>query len=173
MISVLINIMVVYFLFIATFGGDKSRAYSIIIFLACLIFTINPLPSAVDAASHIINKTHYMYYDGATALIMCAFICRGSITWIHSLLLAFATLWHVMVILHLVTTSSFFWYMSSPFYSYYKELIIMTLILQMMVSYDGLIRALSNFQSLLLRTYYYFNRSYQGLFTHKDGGKRT
>jgi hypothetical protein len=159
--------MTVYFLFILLFADKRIKTHAGIIFLACLVPALFPLDAATDVKSYIEKKELYVLYDGCVALILTMALKIDRIAWKQALLLAFASLCHIMIILSIKNAHAGF------FYTWYDELIIAVGILQMMVSYDGLIRALSNFQSLLLRTYYYFNRSYQGLFTHKDGGKRT
>lgn len=158
--------MAAYFLFIAVFGGKDTRYHAVIIFLASIVIVLFPLPPAVDVAHFIEKKETYIMLDGAVALIMTMFMRLDKTAWKQALLLSFATLCHIMLIFSIQTAQSGF------FHSHYKELIIMVGLLQMMVSYDGFIHALSRVQELLLRTYHYFNRCYQGLFTHKDGGKR-
>ena len=106
-------------------------------------------------------------YDGGTALIMSMMFKFSKDAWKHALLLAFASSCHIMVILSIKNNHAGF------FYFHYHDLIITVGILQMMVSYDGFIHALSNLQELLLRTYHYFNRGYQSLLARKDSEKRT
>ena len=138
MVALLINIMVGYFLFISLFGDIKDKPHSIIIFLACLIFALNPLPSATTILQHISNKEHYQFYDAATSLILCLTFKIDKTSYKQAFLLFFALTCHTMVILHLITKSYFAWWISLPFYSHYKELIIMVCILQMVVSGNGL-----------------------------------
>jgi len=167
LIGFLMYAMVAYFLFIAVFGSKGDKAHSVIIFLSCIAVVLFPLNPAKTVSDYIENRDAFLLMDGGVALTLTMFMSLDKTAWKQALLLAFASLCHIMIILSIKNAHAGF------FYTWYDELIIAVGILQMMVSYDGLIRALSNFQSLLLRTYYYFNRSYQGLFTHKDGGKRT
>ena len=122
------------------------------------------LPIATDSESYIYNREIFTLLDGALALLMTMFLKLDKAAWKQALLLAFATLCHIMITLSIKNAHAGF------FYTWYDELIITVGLLQMMVSYDGFISALSNLQELLLRTYHYFNRGYQGLFAHKDGG---
>jgi len=159
--------MAAYFLFITVFGSRDVKTHAVIIFLSSIIVVFSPLGPSFDAASYIEKKEVYILNDGVAALILTMFLYVDKTAWKQALLLAFATLCHIMIILSIKQAHAGF------FYTWYDELIIAVGLLQMMVSYDGFINALSNLQGLLLRTYHYFNRSYQDLFVRKDGGKRT
>ena len=167
MIDALIKTMAVYFLFIFIFGNKESKYHSAIIFISCFIVIVFPLEAATNKEAYIIKREIYSYYDGGTALILTMLLRKDKAAWKHALILAFATLCHIMIILSLINQKAGF------FYNWYSELILMVGILQMMVSYDGITGAFSNLQELLLRTYHYLNRSYQSLFAHKDSEKRT
>ena len=130
--------MVGYFLFIALFGDNKDKPHSIIIFISCLIFSLTPLPSAISLLDHISNKENYLFYDAATALILCTTLNIDRTSYKQVLLLGFAMMCHIMIILHIITDSYSAWAMSLPFYSNYKGLIIAVCLLQMVVSYNGL-----------------------------------
>ena len=171
MVGTLLNVMVVYFLFIAVLGDRSTKLHSIIIFIYCAVFILFPLESATTNQEHISNKINYLMYEGATALILSMFLNKDKVAWKHASILCFAMVCHIMIILHLSTGSYYVWAISKVFYSYYKELILTIGILQMMVSHDGLISAFSNLQELLLRTYHHFIRNYQSLFTRKSSEK--
>lgn len=173
MVGLTVNIMAVYFLFILIFGNKSAKYHSAIIFLASIALTLFPLPTSYDTASYLAKRETYIMLDGATALALTMFMSRDKVVFKQALLLAFACLCHIMIILHFKTSYYYVWAISKFFYMAHNELIITIGLLQMMVSYDGLIRALSNLQSLLLRTYYYLNRSYQSLFARKTSEKRT
>jgi hypothetical protein len=137
-----------YFLFILLFGGDRYRIHAAIIFSASALNVMFELPGSTDLASYVYNRNVSVLWDGATALILVMFLVFDKVAWKQALLLAFATLCHIMIILHLTDASSIF---SLFFYSFYDELIITVGILQMMVSYDGLITALSRLQEYISR----------------------
>ena len=162
-----IKLMAVYFLFIAIFGSKDSKSYSVIMSISCILLILFPLPPSTSAISFIEKRELYIMYDGGTALIISMMFKLSKDEWKHALLLAFASLCHIMVILSIKNNHAGF------FYFHYHDLIITVGILQMMVSYDGLINALSNLQKLLLRTYHYCDRSYQSFFTRKSSEKRT
>ena len=165
--------MAVYFLFIALFGNRENKYHSVIIFISCLLPILSPLEKHLDSDGYIVIVSTCLSLDSFTALILVLGLGIDKTAWKQALLLAFATLCHIMVILHLSTDLYFMWFISKPFYLNYSGLLVIIGILQMMVSYDGLINALSNLQELLLRTYHYCDRSYQGFFTRKDSEKRT
>ena len=167
MTVLLIKVMLVYFLFILLFADKSKKAHAAIIFLACFIPVCFPLSVSVDVNHYIEKKEIYVMYDGAFALMLTAFMRLDKTAWKQALLLAFASLCHIMIILSIKNAHAGF------FYTWYDELIIAVGILQMMVSYDGLISAFSNLQELLLRAYHYCSSSYQGLFAHKVSERRT
>ncbi len=165
MVSLTVDIMAVYFLFILLLGDKEIKIHAAIIFASCALNVVFPLELATDLKSYISNRESYIMLDGATALILSMFLNVDKTAWKQALLLAFATLCHIMIILNIKAHHAGF------FYNWYDELIIAVGLLQMMVSHDGLIGAFSNLQELLLRTHHYFNRAYQGLFTHKISEK--
>lgn len=165
--EITIKLMAVCFIFIAVFGDAGNKPHSVIMSIACLALILFPLPPASSAAEFVEKREVYIIFDGGLALLITMFLKHDKTAYKHVLLLSFATLCHIMLIFSIQTAQSGF------FHSHYKELIIMVGLLQMMVSYDGFIGALSRVQGLLLRTYHYFNRYYQSLFAYKDGGKRT
>lgn len=167
MTSLVIKAIVVYFLFIVIFGKSKDRPHSVIVFLSCLVLVLFPLNPSTDAVSYIEKREVYILLDGVTALILTMFMIKDKAAWKQALLLSFATLCHIMIILSIQNAHAGF------FYNWYDELIISIGFLQMMVSYDGFIHALSNVQVLLLRACNYCNRTIQNLSSYKNSRKRT
>lgn len=167
MIDLLIKIMAVYFLFVFIFGSRSAKIHSAIIFLSCFVVIFFPMAKATTQEAYIAKREIYTLYDGVTSLILVMFITKDKYAWKQALLLSFATLCHIMVILSLINQQAGF------FYNWYSELIFLIGILQIMVSYDGFIHALSNLQVLLLRAYTYCNRTIQSLPTHKKSRNRS
>lgn len=139
-------VLAAYFLFILAFGGGGNRVHAAIIFLASSLNVIFELPLSTNVAEYVHNRNVFVLWDGATALILAMFLAFDKIAWKQALLLAFATLCHIMIIYDLTIASSIF---SLFFYSFYDELIITVGILQMMVSYDGFITALGRLQEFI------------------------
>ena len=163
----IVYIMAFYFSFVFLFGDREYKVHAFIISLFALLnlFTVSEIVTSTDQSyvSAFIEDTHIsILWDGATALILTMFMVFDKTAWKQALLLAFAVLCHSMIIYDLTIASSWF---SFLFYNWYDELIIVVGLLQMGVSYNGFTTALSNLRELLLRTYHYFNRSYQSLFT--------
>jgi len=127
------------------------------------------LPESTDLASYVYNRNVSVLWDGATALILAMFLVFDKVAWKQALLLAFATLCHIMIILQLTEAPSIF---SLFFYSFYDELIIIVGILQMMVSHDGLITALGRLQDYIPRLTFN-NRGYSAsVSSSKKGAER-
>lgn len=159
--------MAVYFLFIFIFGNKDSKIHSVIIFLSCFFVIAYPLDPATTQESYISKREVYTLYDGVTALILVMFIKKDKAAWKQALLLSFASLCHIMIILSLINQHAGF------FYNWYSELIFIIGLLQMMVSYDGLTGALSNLQSLLLRTDANCNSDIYNLSAHKNSEEKS
>ena len=160
----LLYFIAVYFLCILLFGGRQYRLHSAIIFLSSLLNIIYQLPIATTAQEYINNRSVFVLWDGAAGLLMITILKFDKVAWKQSYLLAFAVLCHSMIIYHLIGEKN---WLSSGFYTYYDELIITVGILQMMVSYDGIVSSLKRIQNLVLRRRLHFNHSYKNTLTSK------
>ena len=106
--------------------------------------------------------------NGATALAMSAILLNDKRAPIHSLVYAFIIFHHIMISLNLINGSAWWNYMNLALYD---EILIITAITQMMVSYNGLTSALCNVQGMLSRAFVYSNYVSKGLFeqTKREG----
>ena len=166
-------ILTFYFLFLTLFGEIRIKISSFFVFISS-IFIMITASYDFSVVGNIVSDKFYeqdvglsILWDGVTALTIAMFIKYDKYVIRQSLLLIFATLCHVMVLLSLLNSHVGF------FFTWYDELIIAVGLLQMMVSYDGLIGAFSNLQDLLLRTYTYRNRNIQNLSAYKNGRKKS
>lgn len=157
----IVYVMAVYFFFIMLFGESKNRIHSAIIFLSSFLNMLFQHPESYDLQSYVYNRNISILWDGVTALILTMFLVFDKVAWKHALLLAFAVMCHTMIIYDLTKNSSI---ISNFFYSFYDELIIMIGLLQMAVSYDGLIGALDKLQELLHRISFCSYNTYKSLF---------
>jgi hypothetical protein len=127
-----------------------------------LIVFINALISLFISDDFVYGLDFAIKYDGATALIMTMLMGIDKRAWKYALILAFAVLCHSMILLHLITGSYFMWAISKPFYLIYDELIIMSALLLLWVSRDGMAKGLNNasrlLQGVLSRFVFYNNR---------------
>ena len=159
-----------YFLIILCFGGGNNRIHAAIIFLASTLNVMFELPVSTDLASYIYNRNVSVLWDGATALILSMFLIFDKTAWKQALLLAFATLCHIMIIYDLTIASSV---ISLFFYSFYDELIITIGILQMMVSYDGFTAALRSLREHISWVGFHIWRYSKSYSLSKKGGERS
>ena len=166
----IVYIMAVYFLFILIFGGRANRIHSAIIFLASILNIVFQLPESYDLKSYVYNRNVFVLWDGVTAVILTMFLVFDKTAWKQAVLLAFAVLCHSMIIYDLTISSS---PLTNFFYSFYDELIIIVGLLQMMVSYDGIISALYNLQKLLFRINVYINSISKSFSTSKKRENQT
>ena len=162
-----------YFLFLTLFGDMRIKISSFVVFLSSLFILVTADYDFSMVGNMVSNDTYTqdvgisVLWDGVTALIIIMFVKFDDYAIDQSILLIFATACHIMVLSGLLSDRT------GIFFIWYDELIITIGILQIMVSYDGFIHALSNLQSLLLRAYTYCNRTIQNLPLHKDSGKRS
>lgn len=163
-------ILAAYFFIILIFGTENNRVHAAIIFWASLLNVMFILPESTNLAEYIHNRNVSVLWDGATALILSMFLIFDKTAWKQALLLAFATLCHIMIIYDLTIASSIF---SLFFYSFYDELIITIGILQMMVSYDGITAALGNIRKSMAGAVGDIRSYSQRLSSSEKGGKRT
>lgn len=159
----LVYFIAAWFLFILIFSDERYRVHAFIIGLASII-NINT-NGLVDSFTYVQDVSISILFDGATALILTMFLVFDKLAVKQSLLLAFAVLCHTMIIYDLTIASSIF---SNFFYTWYDELIIVVGLLQMGVSYNGFITALSNLQKLLPRIVFYSHGVNKSLPTRKE-----
>jgi len=170
-------IVAVWFLLITVTCGKKHPAAAIL-FLGSLvnIVTVDFL-GLVDGMTYLESKEMLIKHDGALALIMTMIMAIDKTAWKHALILVFAVVCHSMISLHLITDSSFLEGVSFLFYEYYDELIIMSALLQLWVSRDGMAKGLDNafrfLQCVLFRFIFHSYRLHKSLSTQKKIKGRT
>jgi len=165
-------IVVVWFLFITLTCGKKYPS-SAILFIAALVNIIAiDFLGFVDGMSYLDSKYMLVKYDGALGLIMVMMMSIDKVAKQHAKILAFAVMCHSMISLHLMTNSSGLEGLSFLFYQYYDELIIMTALLQMWVSRDGMAIGLNNtfyrIQGCLFWLDFYSGHNFKRLLTRKE-----
>lgn len=163
-------IVVIWFLLLFI-SNKEYRPSSAILFV---IYSFN-------IASDFLGMTVSMSYaewldyiiklDGATALILTMVMTIDKHAWKQALILAFAVSCHCMISLYFITDSPLVEKIAYPFYKYYDELIIMSALLQMAVSYNGMVKGLGNafrfLQGVLFGVVFHSYRIYKSLFTQK------
>jgi hypothetical protein len=137
----LVYIIAAWFLLIFIFSSREYKVHAFIISLASIInLSTNNL---VADFTYEQDVSISILFDGVTALILTMFLVFDKVAWKLALLLAFAVLCHIMIIYDLTIASSPF---SSIFYNWYDELIITVGLLQMGVSYNGMVDAIRRIQ---------------------------
>tara|TARA_R110000851_G_scaffold160243_1_gene303471 strand:+ start:8835 stop:9326 length:492 start_codon:yes stop_codon:yes gene_type:complete len=162
----------VWFFIVLIFGDRKYRASSLCIFL-CVAVNIAWIKISVEqglAGSFTERKEFLIDLEGATALTIAMLLKYDKTAWMHALLLAFATLCHIMIILSIINSHAGF------FYIWYDELIIMVGLLQMAVSYNGLrgatVNAYGLIQDLLSWLGLYNSGTGEGLHLQKEAKRK-
>lgn len=171
---------VVLFLFVAAwlllsylFNGRSHLSAAL---LSVVVF-VNAILLLFISDDFIYGLEFAIKYDGATALVMTMFMGVDKRAWKYALILVFDVVCHSMILLHLITKSLFWWAVSKPFYLIYDELIIMSALLLLWVSRDGMVKGLDNtsrhIQSMLFRFIFYSNRISKSLSTQTKAKGRT
>lgn len=138
--------MAVWFLFILFLGTSRYRASSFV--LSCLWLTYSYLMfnGMLKKMSNIEGLGALINLDFSAGLALAIIMFADKTAWKHALVFVFAILCHTVVSYILTSGNS----QGLRFmYIWYSELIILTCILQMIISYDGAIRAFHNVQQLL------------------------
>lgn len=165
-------VMAIFFLIILVFGKLEYKLHSLVIFTSSILAYF----SSYDA-SVILTDSQYsddlmisISWDGVSALIMTMFLTYDKKASKQATLLAFAVTVHIVVLWDQDIHSSL---ISSIVYCWYDELIIAIGLLQMMVSYNGFIRAFSNLQGLLYRAVLCGHGLSKGLLARKKRARKT
>lgn len=170
-------IVVVWFLFIALTCGKKYPSAAILFLAATTNLIIVHGLKLFESMNYLDTVLILIKYDGALALIMTMIMRIDKHAWKHALILAFAVVCHSMISLYLITDSSQIESISFLFYEYYDELIIMTALLQMVVSLDGMAQGLDNLfrriQGMFFSFVFHSNRICKSLSTQKKIKGRT
>lgn len=177
-------ILAIYFICILLFGDSQYKKHSFVLVVYSVIYYFMP---SLDQSS-LTYKTSYMQdvsvammIEGAGALAMVALLLFDKRAKYHALILAFAVGCHIMVYSYLQSISKV--PQEEPllltvlFFSIYDELIILVGLMQMAVSYNGIItayfNALSFLQSCISRSRVYFVHMRKSLSTREARENKT
>jgi len=148
-----------FFAFLLLFSGSEYKKHSFIIAASCFVYYLMPdanetLTGAEYKEEFIKQTMISIMLNGATALSMSAILFNDRKATPHTLIYSFIIFHHIMLSLHLINGSMWYSFMN---YTLYDEILILTAITQIMVSYNGLTSALGNIQRMLSRVYIYSN----------------
>jgi len=155
-----------FFVFLLLFSESAYKKHSFIIVVSCFIYYL--MPDANEALNGEEYKAEFIrqtmisiMINGASALAMSAILFNDRKATPHTLIYSFIIFHHVMLSLYLKNGSTWYSFMSNALYD---EILILTAITQIMVSYNGLTSALCNVQGKLSRAYIYSNYVGKSLF---------
>ena len=163
----LMGVMSIYFFIIFCFGTGY-RTHSFIILVSCLIGLSIPDIKGDVTEVFIRHVNTSILLEGVTAFSLAMVLFLDKLAWKQALLLAFATICHIMVLYNISVSSSF---ISLFFYNFYDELIILIGISQMAISYNGIITALRNLREHLSGFSFSIRRFSKGLPSFKRSGE--
>lgn len=117
------------------------------VWISINLYWLEPISLSVASPeylqAYIVNKEFLIKLNASFALMIAMFLKYDKSAWKYASLLSFATVCHIVIILSLRTKSY------GVFYLYYDELLIITNILIMVASKNGIITALRNIQGML------------------------
>lgn len=140
-----------FFCFIMLFGDSRDRVHSILIFSFAMASIMLPeITSQYGTQQYTEDyKSKAALLIGISCLTALSFVPALPIdkkAWIHALVFIFIIFLRIMV-LHKLTAPHYF--LSTFVYVWYDEALIITSLIQLLISYDSFIAALHRLQSLL------------------------
>jgi len=150
----IVYLMVPFFFILLIFGERKYKSSSFLIFISCILNIIIDEPIDQTLSDNeklrlfILETNIAILWDSAISLILITSKFFNQASGKQALLLSFAVLCHIMIVYDLTVQSYYFTYF---FYNWYVELIILVGMLQMAVSYNGFMGALSGLQQYIRR----------------------
>ena len=98
-----------FFILMITSKGYRISSLILFVFALINIITFEKIPFDILSdeymSAYIDERWLFIKFDGVLALILTATLKYNEVSWKHASLLAFATVWHAMVLLYLVTDS--------------------------------------------------------------------
>lgn len=172
-------IVAIWFLLLGI-SNKEYRPSSAILFVIYSFNIISDFLGMTVSMSYNEWLLYMIKLDGATAIMLTMVLTIDKHAWKQALILSFAVVCHFMISLYFITDSSKLESVSFIFYEYYDELIILTAILQMVVSLDGMVKGINSafrfIQSSLLRNHTSWGCRFQSSYIYikqKKSEKRT
>lgn len=140
-------VLAVYFIFILLSGDSKYKRHSFVLVVYSAIYFFMPeldQTSLTYRESYTQDVNVSMLIEVAAGLAMVCLLPFDRLAKFHSLILAFAVICHCMVYCNLKVDPEWIQTIASGFYTFYDELIILVGLMQMAVSYNGIITVYNN-----------------------------
>ena len=167
-------VLAIYFIFILLSGDSKYKRHALVLVVYSAIYYFMPSldqTSLTYKESYMQDVNVSMLIEGAAGYAMLCCLPFDRLAKFHALTLAFAVLTHCMVYCYLKESPEWIQTIAYGFHAFYDELIILVGLLQMAVSYNGIITAYNNalrkLQSLVLRNKLYSSYLRKGLLSRK------
>jgi len=162
--------MAVWFLFILIAGEARHKWSSFILSISWCIYSYIMYFSLFEGTETTFQMGILICIDGATALALTAFFFRDETALKQSIILCFAVACHVVISWTYTKGSSS---RIDFVINNYSELIIAVCLLQLVVSFDGLNRALHNIQAVLRWIVIYSDGVRKSLLSFKEKEKKS
>lgn len=175
-------VVAAWFLIIAVFNKKHRAIAATLSAISIVNIIIIDVVNLTNYISFLEMKVFLVVFDALSAFIMVNMLYIDRTAWKHASILSFAVACHIMVLLLFINSSykdGFYivWFVLKPFYLfYYENLIILSAVLQMVVSYNGLRGALTNLdrtiQSVFFWSRHYIGSISQSLHIQKEKKRR-
>lgn len=139
--------LAIYFIFILLSGDSKYKKHAFVLVVYSAVYYFMPTldqTSLTYKESYIQDVNVSMLIEGATGFAMLLCLPFDKLAKYQALILAFAVMCHVMVYCKLKGDPEWIQAIAYGFYAFYDELIIIVGLMQMAVSYNGIITACNN-----------------------------
>lgn len=159
-------VVAVWFFIIAVFNREHRILAATLSTISIVNIIIIDLLKLSDYVSFLEMKAFLVLFDALSAFIIVSMLHIDKTAWKHAAILIFAVVCHIMVLLLFINGSykedGFYivWLILKPFYLfYYENLIILSALLQMVVSYNGLRGAFTNLDRVI-QSVFFWSRHY-------------
>lgn len=156
MISVFLSLpFCLWFFYLACFTDKEFKTSASLLAVYWLIYFIIFLLGLFDPLSYLDSVYYAICIDGICAIAILFYRYTDENSPPHAWILCFVILCHTMISLHLISGNETVKLLSVFFYNFYDEFIILTMLLQIMVSKNGIpsasIGSYGYIQAMLLR----------------------
>jgi len=140
-------VLAIYFIFVLILGDSRYKRHSLVLVLYSIVYYFMPeldQTSLTYKASYMQDVSVSMMIEGAAGFAMVLSMPFDRLAKHQAVILVFAVTCHAMVYCHYQEDPQWILPIAYGFQAFYDELIILVGLMQMAVSYNGLITAYSN-----------------------------
>ncbi len=139
MIAVFLSLpFCLWFLYLYLFADNVFKASSGLLALYWLLYVVIFINGSFDPLSYLDSIYYVICIDGVFAILILFYRYTDKNAARHAGILCFVILCHTVISLHLTSSHEYVKLLTVFFYNLYNELVILTMLLQIMVSKNGI-----------------------------------